>query len=144
MNTQDSIVPSLICYNQLLLERIRRYTYTIQYTCIHVYIYYTYTTYTIYNIRVYIYYTYNIGTIFQKLYHPSLLREIILFFSIPSPPRGGGKLKYMPLYSGCLLVCSKRCDWGTRADQQSGTCARPRGWDILESLKNHQDLKKLP
>ena len=26
MNTQDSIVPSLICYNKLLLERIRIHT----------------------------------------------------------------------------------------------------------------------
>ena len=62
MNTQDSIVPSLICYNQLLLERIRRYTYTIQYTCIHVYMY-TYIIHTL-PIQYIIYvYTYIIHTI---------------------------------------------------------------------------------
>ena len=62
MNTQDSIVPSLICYNKLLLERIRIHTiqYTcILYTCIHVYMYtyiiHTLPRYTIYNVRVYIY-----------------------------------------------------------------------------------------
>ena len=68
MNTQDSIVPSLICYNKLLLERIRIHTpYNIHVYCIHVYMY----TYIIHTLPIqYIMYVYTyiiqIYTIFQK------------------------------------------------------------------------------
>ena len=90
------------------------YTYTIQYTCIlytciHVYIYHTYTTYTIYNVRVYIYYT-NIYNISEMISSLTFTGNYPIFFNSLPPPGGGGKLKYISLYSGYLLVCFKRCD----------------------------------
>lgn len=55
MNTQDSIVPSLICYNKLLLERIRIHTPYNIHVYMYTYIIHTLPRYTIYNVRVYIY-----------------------------------------------------------------------------------------